>query len=54
MQLKKNIFGNRWMTALLTYIVYSLVVGVASTVVPGIGAIIITGPMLFGLSYVFL
>lgn len=54
MQLKKNIFGNRWMTALLTYIVYSLVVSAASTLVPGIGAIIISGPMLFGLSYVFL
>ena len=53
-QLGRNIFGNAWMMALLACLIFTVVTGVAGTIIPGIGAVIIFGPMNYGLSYLFL
>ena len=53
-QLGRKIFGNAWLLALVACLVFSAVEAVGSTVVPGIGAIILTGPMTYGLCYLFL
>jgi len=48
------IFGSDWMTALLICFLYSAAVGVAGTIIPGLGAMILIGPLTFGLSRMFL
>jgi len=53
-QLGGQIFGNLWLMALLVCFVYAAICGAAGTILPGIGAIIILGPMGYGLSLVFL
>ena len=53
-RLGRNIFGNTWMLALLVCLVYGAIVAVAGSVGLGIGAVIVTGPMTYGLNYVFL
>lgn len=53
-QLGRNIFGNYWMTALLVCLIAGAIEYAAGAVVPGIGALIITGPMTYGVCYMFL
>lgn len=53
-QLGKNIFGQTWMMALLLLFLQGLLAGAAGSILPGIGAIIVTGPLLFGVSFAFL
>lgn len=51
-----KIFNNKWMMALVAYLVYSLIVGVCSAV-PAVGSIailLITGPLVIGFSGYFL
>ena len=53
-QLNNKIFGNRWMYALLACVIYGAIIAAATGVVPGIGSLLVIGPMGYGLSYVFL
>lgn len=51
-QLGGGIFKNPWLMAVLVCVVYSLIIGAGSYV--AIGGLILTGPMTYGLAYVFL
>ena len=53
-QLGNNIFGNKWLYALIVCLINSALLGVASTVLPGLGALILMGPLTFGLTKIFL
>lgn len=53
-QLGNRIFGSLWMYALLACLIVSALSGAAGSVIPGIGALIVIGPMSYGLNYVFL
>ena len=53
-QLGNNIFGNTWLTALLACFIVGAITTAAGTILPGIGGIILTGPLSFGLFYIFL
>lgn len=53
-QLKNKIFGNYWMIALAVCLIDSAIVAAASSIIPGIGSVLISGPLSFGVSYVFL
>lgn len=53
-QLGRQIFGNDWLWAVLAVLIYSLIVGAAGSVIFGIGWLIVTGPMSFGLTFLFL
>lgn len=55
-QLGGNIFSNRWMMGLLACLIIMIISGVCG-MIPGVGvvaAIIIAGPLSYGLSYAFL
>ena len=49
-----KIFGNVWLMALLACLVFSAVEAAAGAILAGIGAIIIVGPMTYGLNWLFL
>lgn len=49
-----KIFGNRWMFALLADLIVGAIAAVAGSVIPGLGALIITGPLTAGLSIFYL
>ena len=49
-----KIFGDVWMTALLICLIFSAIEAAAGYIIPGIGALIVIGPMTYGLNYVFL
>lgn len=51
-QMGNGIFKNGWLTAILALIVFSVVMSIASST--GIGSILLTGPLAYGLAYVFL
>ena len=53
-QLGGNIFSNAWMMALLVCVILSAVSMAAGTVVPAVGALVVCGPMSYGVFYVFL
>ena len=54
-QLGNNIFGNKWLIALAVLLIYSAILGVLSaTGVGSIAAIIVTGPLMFGVTTLFL
>ena len=53
-QLGGRIFGNYWMMALLACLIFGALEAAAGTIVPGIGALVITGPLAYGLCYIFL
>ena len=53
-QLGNNIFGNLWMMPLLVCLIFTVITGAAGTIIPGIGAVILLGPLSYGQSYVFL
>lgn len=53
-QLGNKIFGNLWMTALLVCLIFTLLEYAAGALIPGIGAIIITGPICYGVGRLFL
>ena len=48
-QLGGNIFAKPWLMLLLVSLVYSAIVGAVSGITFGIAAIVVTGPLLFGL-----
>lgn len=49
-----GIFQNAWMTALAVCLLISLINGAAATILPAIGAILLTGPLAYGMAYIFL
>ncbi len=51
-QLGNNIFSNKWLYALVVCLITSAILGLISAT--GIGALILTGPLTFGLAKVFL
>jgi len=53
-QLGGKIFGSSWMMALLVCLILGVIEGAAGTILPGVGALIITGPMAYGVCYMFL
>ena len=52
--LGNNIFGNTWLMMLLVFLVYTVIIGAASNIVPPVATMIVTGPLMFGISYVLL
>ena len=52
--LGKDIFGQKWLMALAVSFVLSAILGTASSITGGIGSIILTGPLMFGLYKSFL
>lgn len=52
-QLGNDIFSNGWMMGLATTGVFGLIVAAAGMVLPGLGALIVSGPLAVGLAYVF-
>lgn len=53
-QLGNNIFGSAWLTALLVCLIVTVLSYIAGSIVPGIGAIVITGPLTYAMCYIFL
>ena len=51
-QLGNNIFGTKWMMALLIMFLASIIISAASSVF-GIGGLIVGGPILFGVVFIF-
>lgn len=51
-QLGNNIFSNKWLYALLVCLITSAILGIASATF--VGTIILTGPLTFGMTKVFL
>ena len=49
-----KIFSNSWVLCLAVAFIYSLIIGVASSIIPTIGALLISGPLLVGVSGYFL
>ena len=53
-QLGNNIFGNKWLMALLFVFIVAVVSSVAGSIVPALGALIVSGPLGYALTYIFL
>lgn len=53
-RLGNGIFKNRWMIALLICVIMGAVTTAAGTVIPGLGALIIVGPVTYGMKKLFL
>lgn len=53
-QLGNNIFGNAWMMALVACVIFTVLTGAATSVIPGLGGLIIIGPLQYGLCRLFL
>lgn len=53
-QLNYNLFGNTWLMGVLIIFLYSAISGAAGSIVPGIGACLVIGPLSYGVSSAFL
>lgn len=53
-QLGGGIFTQEWLMGLVACLIPSLLISLAGSIIPCIGSYIVTGPLMFGLSYVFL
>lgn len=49
-----RIFGNNWMMALLICVIVTAICGIAGSIIPGIGAVIVIGPMMYAQCLIFL
>ena len=49
-----NLFCNAWLFAVLACFIFSVICSAAGSIIVGIGAVIVTGPLSFGLNYLFL
>lgn len=49
-----NIFSTNWLMGLLVVLIYSLIIGAASTVSSGLATVVISGPFMLGLAGCFL
>jgi len=54
MQLGSSIFSNNWMMALLACLIFSAITGAAGSIIPGVGAFVVIGPMSAGLCFFFI
>ena len=52
--LGNSIFSNSWMISLVVHLLVGLILGACSSILPGIGAIIVTGPLYVGMAKYFL
>ena len=53
-QLGNNLFCNAWLFAVLACFIFGVICSAAGSIIVGIGAVIVTGPLSFGLNYLFL
>ena len=53
-QLGGGIFQNLWMTALAACLLIGLIGAAAGSILPGIGALLVTGPLEYGMAFIFL
>lgn len=53
-QLGRNIFSTAWLVALAVCFVSGAINAAVNTIIPGIAALILTGPFAYGLNYIFL
>ena len=53
-QLGGGIFQNLWMMALAVCLLIGLMESAASGIIPGIGALLVVGPLEYGMAYIFL
>lgn len=56
-QLGRNIFGNTWLMALVVCLIEGAILGVVagiSSFIGGVATIIVTGPLAFGVAFIFL
>lgn len=53
-QLGGKIFGNIWLMAVLAVFIYGAITSAASVVIPGLGALILIGPVTYGMKKMFL
>ena len=53
-QLGNNIFGNKWLMALLFVLIVAVVSSIAGSIVPALGALIVSGPLSYALTYIFI
>lgn len=53
-QLGGGIFKNEWLTALAVCFIAMAICSAAGGLLPGVGALILSGPMTYGVAYVFL
>lgn len=53
-QLGGKIFGNIWLIAVLAVFIYGVITGAVSNIIPGLGALILIGPMTYGMKKMFL
>lgn len=53
-QLDGNIFSEKWLMAIAACFIVSSLSTIAGSVIPYIGALLVVGPLSYGLSYVFL
>lgn len=52
--LGNNLFGNIWLMAVLVCFISTAAISVAGSLLPGLGTILISGPISYGLAWVFL
>ena len=53
-QLGNGIFRDPWLLAMVVCLIVTLLTGLAGTVLPGLGAVLISGPLLYGQIRLFL
>lgn len=53
-QLGGGIFKNEWLTALAACLIMTVITSAAGTILAGIGSILVSGPLAYGLAYLFL
>ncbi len=53
-QLGNNIFTNKWLMALLFVLIVTVASYVAGSVVPAIGALLVSGPLSYALTFIFM
>ncbi len=54
LQLGGGIFAANWMMALLICLLSAVICSAAGSIVPGLGALVVIGPMTYGISYIFI
>ncbi len=53
-QLGGGIFKNEWLTALAACLIMTVITSAAGAILTGIGSILVSGPLAYGLAYLFL
>lgn len=53
-QLGNNIFSNKWLMALLFVLIVTAASSIAGSIVPALGALVVSGPLTYSLTFIFL